>query len=314
MSRSLISVGDLLDEDITHLIELSKVFFEVNRRTIPKVPALRGKTVATLFFENSTRTRLSFELAATRLSADVMTFTVSNSSVSKGESLRDTAETLESLGADVIIMRHSSSGSVQLVDSWVDIPLINAGDGSHEHPTQALVDAVTLINHFGADKRLDGLNVAIVGDILHSRVARSNVQLLSRLGAKVTVVGPPALLPSDLSRWPVGISYSLDDVISDLDVVYLLRIQTERFSESILPSLSEFAKSYSMGSARLQRAKSDVVIMHPGPIIRGVEISSEVADSSNSLIRAQVKNGVSVRMAVLFWSFGANEGQLEATW
>ena len=197
----------------------------VNAREIPKVPALRGKTVATLFYENSTRTRLSFELAASRLSADVLTFTLASSSVSKGESLRDTAETIESLGADLIVMRHSSSGSVQLVDSWLEVPLINAGDGAHEHPTQALLDAVTLMHEFESGKRLDGLNIAIVGDVLHSRVARSNVQLMTRLGATVTLVGPPALLPADLSLWPVKVSNFLDDVLSDCDVVYVLRIQ-----------------------------------------------------------------------------------------
>ena len=314
MHRSLLSISDLSDEDISQLLELSRVFFEVNAREIPKVPALRGKTVATLFYENSTRTRLSFELAASRLSADVLTFTLASSSVSKGESLRDTAETIESLGADLIVMRHSSSGSVQLVDSWLEVPLINAGDGAHEHPTQALLDAVTLMREFESGNRLDGLNIAIVGDILHSRVARSNVQLMTRLGATVTLVGPPALLPADLSLWPVKVSNFLDDVLSECDVVYVLRIQTERISESLMPSLSEFSKSFALNSARLSRAKKDAVVMHPGPIIRGVEISGEVADSSQSLIRNQVENGISVRMAALYWLLGADEGRLETLW
>ncbi|NNN18661.1 MAG: aspartate carbamoyltransferase catalytic subunit [Acidimicrobiaceae bacterium] len=314
MHRSLVSISDLTDEEVTELIDLSKVFREVNSREIPKVPALRGKTVATLFFENSTRTRLSFELAATRLSADVLTFTLGSSSVSKGESLRDTAETIESLGADLIIMRHSSSGAVGLVGSWLDIPLVNAGDGAHEHPTQALLDAFTLMDQFETGPRLDGINVAIVGDVLHSRVARSNVQLMSRLGAKITLVGPPVLLPLDLSLWPVKVSHSLDEVLAGSDVLYLLRIQSERFSESLVPSLSEFAKSFSLNMERLAKAKKETVVMHPGPMIRGVEITGEVADSPQSLVRKQVENGVSVRMAVLYWLLGAGQERLEPIW
>ncbi len=314
MHRSLVSISDLTDEDITELMELARVFFEVNSRDIPKVPALRGKTVATLFFENSTRTRLSFELAATRLSADVLTFTLASSSVSKGESLRDTAETIESLGADLIVMRHFSSGSVQLVSSWLGIPLVNAGDGAHEHPTQALLDAVTIMDHFESGKRLDGIEVAIIGDVLHSRVARSNVQLLSRLGARVTLVGPPALLPLDLSLWPVKVSNSLEEVLPICDVIYLLRIQSERFSESLMPSLAEFSKAFALTHDRLGRAKKTAIVMHPGPMIRGVEITAEVADSPQSLIRKQVSNGVGVRMAVLYWLFGAYQGRLESIW
>lgn len=314
MHRSLVSISDLTDEDIAELMELARVFFEVNSREIPKVPALRGKTIATLFFENSTRTRLSFELAATRLSADVLTFTLASSSVSKGESLRDTAETIESLGADLIVMRHSSSGSVQLVSSWLDIPLVNAGDGAHEHPTQALLDAATIMDHFEAGKRLDGIEVVIIGDVLHSRVARSNVQLLSRLGAGVTLVGPPALLPMDLSLWPVKVSNSLEEVLPLCDVIYLLRIQSERFSESLMPSLAEFSKAFALTCDRLRRAKRGAIVMHPGPMIRGVEITAEVADSPQSLIRKQVRNGVGVRMAVLYWLLGANQGRLESVW
>lgn len=314
MHRSLRSVSDLTDENIYQIIDLSRTFFEVNEREIPKVPALKGKTIATLFFENSTRTRLSFELAATRLSADVMTFAMASSSIAKGESLRDTAETLESLGADLIVMRHQSSGSVNLVDSWLDIPIINAGDGSHEHPTQALVDAITLLDHFERKNRLDGISIAIVGDVLHSRVARSNVQLLSRLGAEITLVGPPSLLPLDMTSWPVKVSHSLDEVLPDLDVVYLLRIQSERFSESIIPSLSEFSKSFLLDSRRLSRAREGAAVMHPGPVIRGVEIASEILDSPQCLVRRQVRNGVGVRMATLYWLLGTNEGRLESTW
>lgn len=314
MARSLVSISDLLDEDISHLFELFRVFFDVNSREIPKVPALRGKTIATLFFENSTRTRLSFELAATRLAADVLTFTLSSSSVSKGESLRDTAETIESLGADLIVMRHPSAGSVQLVSSWLDIPLVNAGDGAHEHPTQALLDAVTIMDHFQTGKRLDGISVAIVGDVLHSRVARSNVQLLSRLGAKVTLVGPPSLLPLDLSLWPVSISNCLEDVLPGCDVIYMLRIQSERFSESLLPSIGEFSRAFALNSERLEMANKGAIVMHPGPMVKGVEITAEAAESPRSLIRTQVRNGVGVRMAVLYWLLGANQGRLESMW
>ncbi len=314
MSRSLTSIADLSDDDISQLLELSRIFLEVNQREIPKVPALRGKTVATLFFENSTRTRLSFELAATRLSADVLTFTLATSSVSKGESLRDTAETIESLGADLIVMRHFSSGSVQLVSSWLEIPLVNAGDGAHEHPTQALLDAYAIMEHFNTGKRLDGISVAIVGDVLHSRVARSNVQLLSRLGAQVTLVGPPALIPLDLSLWPARATNSLEDVLSESDVIYMLRVQSERFTESLIPSMSEFSRLFSLTAERLERTRKEAVVMHPGPIIRGVEIAAEAADSSRSLIRTQVTTGVGVRMAVLYWLLGANQGRLESIW
>ncbi|MDA8271830.1 MAG: aspartate carbamoyltransferase catalytic subunit [Actinomycetota bacterium] len=314
MARSLVSISDLRDDEISHLVELSRIFFEVNSREIPKVPTLRGKTIATLFFENSTRTRLSFELAATRLAADVLTFTLSSSSVSKGESLRDTAETIESLGADLIVMRHFSAGSVQLVSSWLDIPLVNAGDGAHEHPTQALLDAVTIMDHFKTGKRLDGISVAIVGDVLHSRVARSNVQLLSRLGANVTLVGPPSLLPLDLSLWPVRISNCLEDVLPGCDVIYMLRIQSERFSESLMPSIGEFSRAFALNSERLEMASKGAIVMHPGPMIKGVEITAEAAESPRSLIRTQVRNGVGVRMAVLYWLLGANQGRLESIW
>lgn len=314
MRRSLISVQDLSDDDISNVLELANIFSEVNSREIPKVPALRGKTIATLFFEDSTRTRLSFELAAHRLSADVITFSVAGSSVSKGESLRDTSETIESLGADLIVMRHQSSGSVGLVSKWVNVPMINAGDGAHEHPTQALLDAMTLCGHFKLIKRLDGLRIGIVGDVLHSRVARSNVQLFSRLGAKVILIGPPAFLPLDLSLWPVEVSYSLDDVLPTLDVLYPLRIQSERFSESLIPSLGEFSKDYLISQSRLERTKSVAVVMHPGPVIRGVEIDHDIVDSQRSLIHDQVGNGVSVRMAVLYWLLGENEGKVVSSW
>lgn len=314
MRRSLVSVQDLTDDDISNVLELANIFSEVNSREIPKVPALRGKTIATLFFESSTRTRLSFELAAHRLSADVITFSVAGSSVSKGESLRDTSETIESLGADLIVMRHQSAGSVGLVSKWVNVPMVNAGDGAHEHPTQALLDAMTLCRHFKSTKRLDGLRIGIVGDVIHSRVARSNVQLFTRLGASVVLIGPPSFLPSDLSLWPVEVSYSLDDVLPTLDVLYPLRIQNERFSESLIPSLGEFSKNYLISQNRLEKSKSVAVVMHPGPVIRGVEIDHEIVDSERSLIHYQVGNGVSVRMAVLYWLLGENEGKVDSSW
>ncbi len=314
MSRSLISISDLTDAEIEKILDLSKVFAEVNSREIPKVPALKGKTVATLFFENSTRTRLSFELAASRLSADVITFSVAGSSVAKGESLRDTAETIESLGADLIVMRHPSSGSVKLVSEWLRVPMVNAGDGAFQHPTQGLLDAVTLIEHFKSENNLNGVRIGIIGDVIHSRVARSNIQLMSRLGAEVVLVGPPAFLPSDISAWPVKVSYSLDEVLPELDVLYLLRIQSERFSDAVLPSLADFSSSYLLSRDRLKRARKDAVVMHPGPVIRGVEIAHEIVDSERSLIRRQVENGVPVRMAVLYWLLAANEGKLDPAW
>lgn len=313
MARSLVSIGDLRDDEIRQIVDLSRVFFEVNAREIPKVPALKGKTIATMFFENSTRTRLSFELAASRLSADVVTFALESSSVAKGESLRDTSETIESLGADLIVMRHRCSGSARLVDSWVDAGVVNAGDGAHEHPTQALLDAVTILDHFALGTRLDGLKIAIVGDVLHSRVARSNVQLFSRLGAEVYLVGPPYLMPVDLSLWPARMSYSIDDILPQMDVVYLLRIQAERFSQSLMPPLAEYSRSYAMNGGRVTAGKKDMVIMHPGPVIRGVEISPDVLDMPQVLISRQVANGVGVRMAVLYWLFG-RDGVLETKW
>jgi aspartate carbamoyltransferase catalytic subunit len=283
---------------------------------MPKVPALRGKTVATVFFEASTRTRLSFETAARRLSADTMSFAASGSSVSKGESLRDTVETIAAMGVDAMIVRHSSSGAPARVASWVDASVVNAGDGWHEHPTQALLDCYTLREAIaspgsegsGSASGLDGLRVAIVGDVRHSRVARSNVLAMTALGAAVTLVAPPTLLPPSLEGWPVSTADDLDPVVSEVDAIYLLRLQLERMQGSIVPSLREYAMRYGLTVERAARLAKGAVIMHPGPMNRGVEIAAEVADLPASLVTRQVRNGIAVRMAVLFLLLGSGTG------
>jgi aspartate carbamoyltransferase catalytic subunit len=279
----------------------------VTQRDIPKVPALRGKTVASLFYEDSTRTRLSFETAAKGLGADTMTFSVSTSSVKKGESLLDTVQTIEAMGVDAIVVRHAAAGAAHRVASWTDASVVNAGDGRHEHPTQALLDAFTLRRHRGPS--LDGCRVAIVGDIANSRVARSNVVAMRALGCDVTLVGPPTLIPTRLDGWPVTVSYDLDDVLPDVDVVYLLRIQRERVSDAQFPSIREYASRWGLTAARAARLKPDTLVMHPGPMNRGVEIAAEVADSARSLVTEQVANGVAVRMAVL-WSLLGSGGRV----
>jgi aspartate carbamoyltransferase catalytic subunit len=256
-----------------------------------------------MFFEDSTRTRLSFETAAKRLSADTLAFSVSTSSVSKGESLRDTAQTVEAMGADAIVVRHGSSGAPHQVASWVRASVVNAGDGWHSHPTQALLDAFTLRRHRGPS--LDGLRVLVVGDILHSRVARSDAVVLDRLGARVTVCGPPTLVPPNVDRWPVALTYDLDDALADCDVVYLLRIQRERQDDAHFPTLREYTARWGLTDERAAALKPDVLVMHPGPMNRGVEISSAAADSERSLVLQQVANGVAVRMAVLFDLLGS---------
>lgn len=300
--RHLLSIEDLDRADIEDLLDLSESFVEVNRRAIPKVPALRGKTVVSLFFEDSTRTRLSFETAAKRLGADTMTFTVGSSSVKKGESLRDTVATIEAFGVDAFVVRHASSGAPHQVAQWSEAAVVNGGDGWHQHPTQALLDSFTIRQRFGS---LDGLRVAIVGDVLHSRVARSNVAAFTRLGASVTLVGPPTLLPPSLVGWPVDVSHDLDEVLPTIDVCYLLRIQQERMQEALIPTLREYTMGYGLTARRLARLGSEAIIMHPGPMNRGVEISPEAADSPNAMIVDQVANGVSVRMAVLFTLLGS---------
>jgi aspartate carbamoyltransferase catalytic subunit len=315
MTRHLLSISDLGPEGIEEVLRLTDSFVEVTSRAIPRVPALRGKTVVSLFFEDSTRTRLSFETAARRLSADVMTFSVSTSSVNKGESLRDTVETIEAMGVDAVVVRHSGSGVPWQVARWLNGPsVVNAGDGWHEHPTQALLDCYTIRRERDqrgaarpADGRpvLDGLQIAIVGDIRHSRVARSDVLAFTGLGAHVTLVAPPTLLPPSLVGWPVEVSHDLDAVLPKVDVVYLLRLQQERMLEALLPSLREYTATYGLTRERAQLLGDDALIMHPGPVNRGVEVAAEVADQPASVITRQVANGVAVRMAVLYLLLGA---------
>jgi aspartate carbamoyltransferase catalytic subunit len=300
--RHLLSVTDLGREGIEEVFSLADAFAEVNRRPIPKVPALRGQTVVTAFFEDSTRTRLSFEAAARRLSADTMTFSPATSSLSKGESLRDTVQTLDALGADALVVRHGSAGVPWQVARWTDAAVVNAGDGWHEHPTQALVDCYTIRE--AHPEGFGGLHVAIVGDVAHSRVARSNVLALSALGAELTLVAPPTLLPASLSGWPVSVSHDLDAVLPKVDVVYVLRVQTERIFEALFPSLREYTAAYGLTRDRAWRLKDGALVLHPGPMNRGVEIAAEVADLPAALVARQVRNGVAVRMAVLYLLLG----------
>jgi aspartate carbamoyltransferase catalytic subunit len=301
--KHLLSVSDLGREGLEEVLELTDSFVEVSERRIPKVPTLRGRTVVSLFYEDSTRTRLSFEAAAKRLSADTMNFSVSTSSVAKGESLRDTVQTIEAMGVDAIVVRHGSAGVPNQVASWVDAAVINAGDGWHEHPTQALLDCYTIRERVGGlvDRR-----IAIVGDIKHSRVARSDVLAFTALGASVTLVAPPTLLPPSLEGWPVEVSHDLDDVLGKVDVVNVLRMQRERQQEALLPSLREYTALYGLTARRAARLGEHVLVMHPGPMNRGVEIAAEVAELPRSVIRRQVTNGVAVRMAVLFLLLGAD--------
>jgi len=293
-------------EDLTALLDDADTFVEVLERPIPKVPALRGKTVATMFFEPSTRTKLSFEKAAKALSADTMSFSPGTSSLSKGESLKDTVLTVEAMGTDAMVVRHKATGAPWRIAEWVDQPVLNAGDGAHQHPTQALLDALTIRQRFGT---LDRLRIGIVGDIRHSRVARSDVFAFSTLGADVTMVAPRTLLPINDDGWPAAATENLDEVLSELDVVYLLRVQAERGGASVFPSLSEYTTRYGMTRERFSRLKPDTVVLHPGPMNRGVEIAAEVADDERSLILKQVANGVAVRMAVLFRLMGGEHDE-----
>ncbi len=306
--RHLLSAGDLTRSDALLLLDTAGEMAAVSQREVKKLPTLRGRTVVNLFFEDSTRTRISFEAAAKRLSADVITFSAKGSSVSKGESLKDTALTLEAMGADAIVLRHSASGAAhQLAGSgWTQGSVVNAGDGTHEHPTQALLDAFTMRRRLGASEGggLDGRRVTIVGDVLHSRVARSNVLLLATLGAEVTLVAPPTLLPLGVETWPCSVSYELDPVLAKSDVAMVLRVQRERMNAAFFPSAREYSRRYGLDVARASLLPEHAIVMHPGPMNRGVEIASQVADCARSTIVEQVSNGVSVRMAVLYLLLG----------
>ena len=308
---NLVSLATLSQRAIVEVLDTAESFVEVNSRAVKKVPALKGKVIASLFFEESTRTRLSFETAAKRLSADVLSLAVASSSVKKGESLRDTINTIDALGIDAVVMRHSSSGAPVQVARYVPhVRVINAGDGQHQHPTQGLLDAFTVRQVLAAragtsgresgSELFAGLNVLIVGDIRHSRVARSDIEVYTRLGAHVTVAAPGTLLPPDIAQWPVTVATNFDEAIATADVVGLLRLQKERGSGAFVPSLGEFTSTFGLTSRRAQRLRPETIIMHPGPMNRGVEIDSQVADSSAAVIEQQVRNGVPVRMAVLY--------------
>ena len=304
MKRHLLSAADLTRDDALLVLDTAAELARVADRTIKKLPTLRGRTVVNLFYEDSTRTRLSFEVAAKRLSADVVNFSAKGSSVSKGESLKDTALTLEAMGADAVVCRHSASGAPHRLATWIKGSVVNAGDGTHEHPTQALLDAFTMRQRTG---RLEGLRVTIVGDILHSRVARSNVLLLHTLGADVTLVAPPTLLPVGIDSWPAQVSYDIDSVLPKSDVVMMLRVQRERMGAAFFPSAREYSRRYGLDADRMAMLADDAIVMHPGPMNRGMEIAAEVADSVRSTIVDQVANGVSVRMAVLYLLLGGSE-------
>jgi aspartate carbamoyltransferase catalytic subunit len=297
--KHLLSTGDLSREDALRILDTADELLAVAQRPIKKLPTLRGRTVVNLFFEDSTRTRISFEAAAKRLSADVINFSAKGSSVSKGESLKDTALTLQAMGADAVVIRHHSSGAPHRLAhaEWTNGAVITAGDGMHEHPTQALLDAFTMRRHLGD---LAGKNVTIVGDVLHSRVARSNALLLDTLGADVTLVAPPTLLPVGVEHWPVATSYDLDPALEKSDAVMMLRVQRERMNASYFPSAREYSRRYGLDQARMNRMPDDAIVMHPGPMNRGMEISADVGDSGRSVIVEQVTNGVAVRMAVLY--------------
>lgn len=305
--RHLLSAADLSRDEAILVLDTAAELAAVTDRAVKKVPTLRGRTVVNLFFEDSTRTRISFELAAKRLSADVINFAAKGSSVSKGESLKDTALTLEAMGADAVVVRHGSSGAPHRLATagWIGGSVVNAGDGTHEHPTQALLDAFTLRRHLRDGRgALDGVRVAIVGDILHSRVARSNVLLLRTLGADVTLVAPPTLLPFGVGEWPCAVSYDIDDVLPHVDAVMMLRVQAERMQAAYFPSTLEYARMYGLDARRTALLPEHAIVMHPGPMNRGMEITADVADSPRSVIVEQVANGVSVRMAVLYLLLG----------
>lgn len=308
--KDLLGLEDVSAEEIVRILDTARVMREVLDRPIPKVPSLRGLTAANLFFEASTRTRLSFELAEKRLSADTVNFQTSGSSVSKGETLRDTAANIEAMGIHLVVIRHQASGAPHYLAKVLKAGVINAGDGTHEHPTQGLLDIFTMREH---KKRVEGLRVAILGDILHSRVARSNIWGLTKLGAKVTIAGPSTMMPAEVERFGVTVAKSVDEAIEGADVVNILRIQLERQRAGLYPSLKEYSRVHGVTRERLRRAKPDVLVMHPGPMNRGVEIAQDVADGENSVILEQVTNGVAVRMAVLYLLAGQEAAGVVAT-
>ena len=304
--KHLRSISELGTDGVARILKLTESMAEINTRSVPKVPALRGKTVVSLFFEDSTRTRLSFETAAKRLSAETMNLSVSISSVNKGESLRDTIETITDMGVDAFVVRHKSVGVPWQISQWTNASIVNAGDGAHQHPTQALVDCFTVREALGKQD-LTGLNLTIVGDIKHSRVARSNIQAFHMLGAHITLVAPPTLLPLNIDHWPVKVSNDLDAVLGSTDVLYMLRLQSERMAQGLVPSLREYSTRYGLDERRVAALRSSALVMHPGPMNRGVEMLIDPSDIPNSLIHRQVTNGVSVRMAVLFDLLSAEE-------
>lgn len=310
MIKHLLSMDQLSAAEITRILDTAESLRQVTDRPIKKLPTLRGRTVCNLFYEASTRTRVSFELAAKRLSADVVNFSAdSNSSVTKGESLKDTAFTLEAMGIDAIVIRHPSSGAPEQLSRWVRSNVINAGDGQHEHPTQALLDLFTIREHF---KSFEDLRIAIVGDILHSRVARSNVKGLRTLGAEVTLVGPPTLVPRQLEGWGATIENDLDEVLPEIDVCYLLRVQKERQADQYFPSTREYAVRWGLNARRLANMKPDALVMHPGPMNRGVEIAAEISEGPRSIILDQVTNGLAVRMSLLYLMLGGEAQEAQA--
>ncbi|MGH2773189.1 MAG: aspartate carbamoyltransferase catalytic subunit [Actinomycetota bacterium] len=305
--RHLLSIDELSVDQIDLILKTADAFREVGTRTIKKVPILRGRTVCNLFLEPSTRTRISFELAAKRLSADVINFTAdARTSLSKGESFKDTALTLQAMGVDAIVVRHNSCGAAQRLAKWVEAGVVNAGDGAHEHPTQALLDLYSIRERFGT---IEGLRVGIVGDIVHSRVARSNIKALTKMGAQVTAIGPPTLMPATVESWGAEVGYDFDEVIPKLDVVYLLRVQRERQKEQLFPSAREYSRFWGLDGARGAMMKPEALIMHPGPMNRGVEISSEMADLDRSIVVEQVTNGIAVRASVLYLMLGATDSK-----
>ena len=307
--KHLLDIQSLTPEEIVTVMDTARAFKQVGERAVKKVPALRGKTVVNLFVEPSTRTRISFELAAHRLTADVINFTAEASSLKKGETLKDTARNLEALTADIIIIRHSATGAPHFLARFLNSSVVNAGDGAHEHPTQALLDVFTIRERKG---KIAGLNVTILGDILYSRVARSNIWALRKLGANVTLCGPPTLVPRTFEQMGCRVTYNVDEAIADADIINLLRIQHERQRKSMFPSIGEYTNLFSLNKKRLALTRPDALIMHPGPVNRGVEIDSEIADFDRSLILEQVTNGLAVRMAVLFLVSGG-KGPVEGT-